>query len=113
MAEHYKLHQVREMAENDEDFVVALVSAFIEEVPVEAERLRNAVPERDYYETYQAAHKIKPTIMLFELGVYDDLIEVQDWGKYEQDDKNIDNQLQKVLTAIENATNEIKADFGL
>ena len=33
--------------------------------------------------------------------------------KFEQADKNIDAQLQKVLTAVENATNEIKADFGL
>ncbi|APY07629.1 Hpt domain-containing protein [Winogradskyella sp. J14-2] len=113
MAEHYKLNRVREMADNDEDFVMALAAAFIEEVPEDAERLRKAVPEGDYYETYQAAHKMKPTIELFELGVYDELIEVQDWGKFEQADKNIDAQLQMVLTAVENATNEIKADFGL
>ncbi|WP_138434592.1 Hpt domain-containing protein [Winogradskyella algicola] len=113
MAEHYKLNRVREMADNDEDFVMALAAAFIEEVPEDAERLRKAVPESDYYETYQAAHKMKPTIELFELGVYDELIEVQDWGKFEQADKNIDAQLQMVLTAVENATNEIKADFGL
>ncbi|MCT4629520.1 Hpt domain-containing protein [Winogradskyella sp.] len=113
MAEHYKLDRVREMADNDEDFVMALAAAFIEEVPGDAERLRKSVPEGDFYETYQAAHKMKPTIELFDLGVYDELIEVQDWGKFEQRDKNVDVQLQKVLTAVENATNEIKADFGL
>ncbi|WP_299363223.1 Hpt domain-containing protein [Winogradskyella sp.] len=113
MAKHYKLDRVREMADNDEDFVMALAAAFIEEVPEDAERLRKAVPEKDFYETYQAAHKMKPTIELFDLGVYDELIEVQDWGKYEQEDKNIETQLEKVLIAVENATNEIKADFGL
>ncbi|MDG4714389.1 MULTISPECIES: Hpt domain-containing protein [Winogradskyella] len=113
MAKHYRLDRVREMADNDEDFVMALAAAFIEEVPEDAERLRKAVPEGDFYETYQAAHKMKPTIELFDLGVYDALIEVQDWGKYEQEDKNIDAQLQIVLTAVENATNEIKSDFGL
>ena len=56
---------------------------------------------------------MKPTIDLFELGVLDTLIEVQDWGKYEESDKNISTQLQDVLTAVFNATNEIKADFGL
>ena len=40
----------------------ALAAAFIEEVPEDAERLRKAVPEKDFYETYQAAHKMKPTI---------------------------------------------------
>lgn len=113
MAEHYKLHRVRELAENDEDFVVALVGAFLEEVPEDAERLRKSVPARDYKETYQAAHKMKPTIDLFELGVYDQLIEVQDFGKFEQTDKDVSNQLQVLLTAIDNAVEEMKKDFGL
>ena len=113
MPQYYKLDRVRELAEGDEDFVAALAAAFIEEVPEDAERLKKSVPEHDYQEVYQAAHKMKPTIDLFELGVLDTLIEVQDWGKLEQSDKNVDGQLQTVLIAVENATNEIKADFGL
>jgi len=113
MAKYYKLEQVKDMADNDEDFIKALAAAFIEEVPEDAARLRKAVPEKDYQETYQAAHKMKPTIQLFDLGIYDALIEVQDWGKFEQTDKDIDQQLQIVLTAVENATEEIKKDFGL
>ena len=113
MSQHYQLHRVREMADNDEDFVAAIAAAFLEEVPEDAERLRTAVPAKDYKEVYQAAHKMKPTIDLFELGVLDSLIEVQDWGKYEQTDKNVDQQLITVLTAVDSAVNEIKADFGL
>ena len=56
---------------------------------------------------------MKPTVDLFELGILDKLIEVQDWGKFEKSDENVDAQLQIVLTAVENATNEIKADFNL
>jgi HPt (histidine-containing phosphotransfer) domain-containing protein len=113
MPQYYKLDRIREMADNDEDFVEAIAAAFIDEVPEDAARLKKSVPESDYQEVYQAAHKMKPTIDLFELGVLDALIEVQDWGKFEQSDKNVDAQLQTVLTAVENATNEIKADFGL
>ena len=113
MSEYYKLERVRELAEGDEDFVAALAAAFIEEVPEDAARLRRAVPEGDYKETYQAAHKMKPTVDLFELGVLDTLIEVQDWGKYEESGKDVTAQLQIVLTAVENATNAIKSDFGL
>lgn len=113
MSQHYKLERVREMADGDEDFVAALAAAFLEEVPEDAERLRTAVPAKDYKEVYQAAHKMKPTIDLFELGVLDTLIEVQDWGKFEQTDKNVDEQLIVVLTAVDNAVYEIKSDFGL
>jgi HPt (histidine-containing phosphotransfer) domain-containing protein len=113
MSEHYKLHRVREMADGDEEFVAALAAAFIEEVPEDSERLRKAVPEGDYYETYQAAHKMKPTIDLFELGVLEALIVVQDWGKNEEGEKDVTAQLQIVLIAVEKATNEIKSDYGL
>lgn len=113
MEEHYKLFRVRELADNDEDFIAALAAAFIEEVPVDAERLKKAVAEKDYYDTYQAAHKMKPTIDLFELGVLDTLIEVQDWGKFEKKDLDITTQLAIVISAVDKTTAEIKSDFNL
>ncbi|MEZ4793169.1 MAG: Hpt domain-containing protein [Gelidibacter sp.] len=114
MEKHYKLFRVRELADGDDDFVMALASAFLEEVPEDAARLKKAVAEKDYYTTYQAAHKMKPTIDLFELGVLSDLIEVQDWGKFEnQGNLDVSDQLKVVLSAVEKATEEIKADFNL
>ncbi|WP_338357384.1 Hpt domain-containing protein [Yeosuana marina] len=113
MEQHYKLFRVRELADNDEDFIGALAQAFLEEVPEDAERLKKAVAEKDYYTAYQAAHKMKPTVDLFELGVLDILIEVQDWGKFEKRDLDITNQLEVVLNAVDLATNEIKSDFNL
>jgi len=50
---------------------------------------------------------------LFELGVLEALIVVQDWGKNEEGEKDVTAQLQIVLAAVENATNEIKSDYGL
>lgn len=113
METHYKLFRVRELADNDEDFVNALAAAFLEEVPEDATRLQTAVAEKDYYNAYQAAHKMKPTIDLFELGVLQDLIEVQDWGKFEKKGEDISKQLQLVLEAVENASEEIRKDFNL
>ena len=113
MEENYKLYRVRELADNDEDFVMALAQAFLEEVPVDAERLKVAVAENDYYNAYQAAHKMKPTVDLFELGVLQDLIVVQDWGKFEKSDEDVTKELNVVLEAIEQASAEIKKDFDL
>lgn len=113
MEQHYKLYRVREMADGDEDFIAALAAAFLEEVPEDAERLEKAVADKDYYTAYQAAHKMKPTIDLFELGVLSNLIEVQDWGKFEKTGLDISQQLQTVLAAVDLAVEEIKADFGL
>ncbi|GGG53754.1 Hpt domain-containing protein [Bizionia arctica] len=113
MEQHYKLFRVRELADGDEDFVKALAEAFLGEVPEDAERLRVAVSEKDYYNTYQAAHKMKPTIDMFELGVLQELIEVQDWGKFEKTGLDISEKLEIVITAIKNTSEEMKADFNL
>lgn len=113
MEQHYKLFRVRELADNDEDFIATLAEAFLEEVPEDTERLKKAVADKDYYNAYQAAHKMKPTVDLFELGVLDILIEVQDWGKFEKRDMDISAQLAIVISAVDNAVAEIKSDFNL
>jgi hypothetical protein len=113
MEQHYKLFRLRELADGDEDFVKALAEAFLGEVPEDAETLKNAVANKDYYTAYQAAHKMKPTVDMFELGVLPDLIEVQDWGKFEKTGMDISEKLEIVLTAIKNASEELKADFNL
>ncbi|MFL1011329.1 Hpt domain-containing protein [Flavisericum labens] len=110
---NYKLHRVRELADNDEDFVKTLAETFLEEVSEDADRLKKAVAEEDYHNAYQAAHKMKPTIDLFELGVLDTLIEVQDWGKFEKRDMDITKELEIVLSAVDKALAEIKSDFKL
>ena len=113
MEQHYKLDRVRELADNDTDFIETLAMTFVEEVPEDALLLQTAVVSKDYLATYKSAHKMKPTIDLFELGVLDELIEVQDWGKFEQRDKDINENLEIVLNAVERAVKEIKSDFNL
>ena len=113
MEKHYKLVKIRELADNDQEFIDTLAMTFLEEVPEDARLLKVAVESKDYLAAYRTAHKMKPTIDLFGLGVLEDLIEVQDWGKFEQKDKDITAQLNIVLTAIENASTEIKEDFSL
>lgn len=113
MEQYYKLDRVRELADNDAEFIETLAMTFLEEVPEDARLLQTAVISKDYLATYKSAHKMKPTIDLFELGILDDLIEVQDWGKFEQRDKDISEKLEIVLNAVEKAAAEIKADFNL
>jgi HPt (histidine-containing phosphotransfer) domain-containing protein len=113
MEQHYKLFRIRELADNDEDFILVLAQTFLEEVPVDAKRLKEAVENKNYAEAYQAAHKMKPTVDLFELGVLNDLIEVQDWGKFTKTDVDITHKLEIVLNAVEQASDELRSDFNI
>ncbi|MDX1278109.1 Hpt domain-containing protein [Oceanihabitans sediminis] len=113
MEQYYKLYRVRELADGDESFVSLLAKTFLEEVPADAKILKEAVENENYLAAYQVAHKMKPTIDMFELGVLDCLIEVQDWGKFEKKDVNILPHLKVVLAAIDQASKEIRADFKI
>ena len=113
MEQYYKLDRVRELADNDQEFIYALASTFLEEVPEDLKGLKVAVQTKDYYNTYQLAHKLKPTVDLFELGILDDVIVVQDWGKLEQVNVDITPVFNKVVAAIEAAVSEIKSDFDI
>ena len=113
MEQHYKLFRVRELAEGDEEFINILAQTFLEEVPADANALKESVENNNHQATYQVAHKMKPTIDMFELGVLEVLIEVQDWGKFEKKDIDIIPKLQIVLAAVEQASNEIRSDFNL
>lgn len=113
MEQHYKLTKIRELSDNDQDFIEALVATFIDEVPPDAQILEESVKAKNYLATYKTAHKMKPTVDMFDLGVLDDLIEIQDWGKFEKTDLDVTDKLELVMSAIKNATAEIKADFGL
>ncbi|MFD2823266.1 Hpt domain-containing protein [Lacinutrix iliipiscaria] len=113
MEQHYKLFRVRELADGDQEFINVLAQTFLEEVPVDAARLKEAVENNNHLATYQTAHKMKPTIDMFELGVLDTLIEVQDWGKFEKKEIDILPKLAIVLSAVEQAANEIRSDFNL
>ena len=113
MEQHYKLFRVRELADGDEAFINILAQTFLEEVPSDAQVLKESVENNNHLATYQIAHKMKPTIDMFELGVLEILIEVQDWGKHEIQDVDILPKLHIVLAAVELASNEIRSDFNL
>jgi len=113
MEKHYDLIKIRALADNDQDFINTLAMAFLEEVPEDARLLKIAVDSKDYLAAYRTAHKMKPTIDLFGLGVLEDLIEVQDWGRLEQREIDIIPKLDIVLAAIEKAKVEITEDFNL
>lgn len=115
MEQHYKLYRLRELADNDDSFILALAETFLEEVPADAVLLKQAVENENKPQTYQVAHKMKPTIDVFELGVLDKLLEIEQWakGNTTANSNAISTQLKTVLEAIEKATNEIKSDFNL
>jgi len=55
MEQYYKLDRVRELADNDTDFIKTLAMTFVEEVPEDTLLLQTAVVSKDYLAAYKSA----------------------------------------------------------
>lgn len=113
MEVNYKLNNVRELAGGDESFIADIAAAFVEEVPEAIALIKEGLAKKNYEQVYQNAHKIKPTIQMFELPIYNEIIVIQDWGKFEQAGKDVSKTFNKVNILIQAVTKELKSDFNL
>lgn len=111
MGTFYDLKKVKDIAQDDHDFIKVIVSTFLEEMPRDAELLRESYIKKDYEQVYQFAHKIKPTVDLFGLGVLDEIIAIQDWGRDEKKEVSIDSQINTVLSRINEAVTELMKKY--
>jgi len=113
MEVNYKLDKVRELASGDEDFTAAIAAAFLEEVPEAITKINEGIGKKDFYQVYQNAHKIKPTIQMFDIAILDDVLVIQDWGKFEKTNDDVSVEQERVNAVIKAVVLELKSDFSL
>lgn len=113
MEKHYKLFKINELADGDQDFVKTIAIAFTEEVPADILKLKEAVQQNDFESAYQLAHKLKPTIALFQLDASSTLLEIEKWGKRELELEDVLLKLDEVVSVVELTIAEIKEDFKI
>ncbi|TXK74259.1 Hpt domain-containing protein [Mesonia sp. HuA40] len=80
----YNLDDVREMAAGDSDFIKEIVHAFLEEVPIDITQLYEAVQNENKPMVYAIAHKVKPNLQLFGLGLSHEIKQLEGWGKEQE-----------------------------
>jgi hypothetical protein len=114
MEVNYKLDNVHEIAGGDLEFVKAVAQSFVEEIPADLSVLKEAIGDKNFTMVHQIAHKMKSTIDMFKVGILEDLIVVQDWGKYEgKEPEDVQLIFAKVEAVINTAVKELQSDFDL
>ncbi len=105
----YSLKSVLELADGDESFVRVLVDTFLEEIPIDLQKMSDAVEKNDANNAYQSAHKMKPNFLLFGIDVVDHVRLIESWseGEIEQDEAKpslsyIKDMAYKALKQLEN-----------
>lgn len=110
----YSLDKINEMADGDGDFIMAVISVFLEEVPEDLEALENAITVKDFNQIYKMAHKIKPNVDL--LGMEQtraNALEIETLGKTESSFEAIQSKFPLLKKDIEQVVLELKKDFDI
>ncbi len=110
----YSLDKVNEMAEGDQDFILSVVSVFLEEVPTDLAALEIAIAEKNFEQVYKLSHKIKPNVDL--LGMEQTratALELETLGKNEGNLDEIESKFPLLKKDVEQVVSELQKDFGL
>ncbi|WP_420593390.1 Hpt domain-containing protein [Robiginitalea biformata] len=110
----YNLDKINEMADGDSDFVLSVVSVFLEEVPVDLSELETAIAASNYEQVYKLAHKIKPNVDL--LGMEQTraiALEIETLGKSEGNMETIRERFPVLKRDVEQVIGELRNDFDV
>ncbi len=110
----YSLDKIKEMAEGDEDFVLSVISVFLDEVPQDLEALETAIAKGNYDNVYKLAHKIKPNVDL--LGMEQTratALEIETLGKSADNRQAIEEKFPLLKKDVLQVISELKKDFEL
>ena len=110
----YNLDKINEMAEGDEDFILSVVSVFLEEVPEDLNALEDAIAAKDFEQIYKMAHKIKPNVDL--LGMEQaraNALEIETLGKTDGSLDAIRAKFPLLKKDVEQVISELQKDFDV
>lgn len=110
----YTLDKINEMAEGDQDFVLSVISVFLEEVPEDISALEGAIATEDFEQIGKMAHKIKPNVDLLGMeqtraNAYD----LEQLGKNCGSLEEIKTKFPILKKDVEQVISELKKDFSL
>lgn len=108
----YSLDKLNEMADGDNDFVLSVITVFLEEVPQDLEDLEKAIDQGDYENVYMLAHKIKPNVDI--LGMEQTraiALEIETLGKDEKNKDLIEEKFPTLKKDIHQVIGELRKDF--
>ena len=114
MALHYNLAKVYPLSDNDPEFVLQIVTLFVNEIPEDLAEIKEGIKKKDHKHAYFYAHKVKPSLDLLGLNqAFEEILLVEAWTKREGKRKEINDTYDSIELQIEKAVKEISKDFNL
>lgn len=111
MSVHYSKDSLREVAGDDEDFMIIVAQTFLQEIPPDLAALEEAVENENKDLAYQFSHKMKPNLEMFGIEVQKDIICIENWTKSSKKKLSIAGNIENLSEVLTNVFKELKEDF--
>jgi len=111
MSKGYSLESVNELSGGDDEFIIVLVQTFLEEIPPDLAAMEKSVSDNDPKTAYQYAHKMKPNLQLFGIDLLKEIKQIESWSKSGKSQAEIEPILNHIVTTVNGAIEDLKADF--
>ena len=110
----YSLDKINEMADGDQEFILSIVSVFLDEVPNDLQSLEEAVDSGDFEQIYKLSHKIKPNVDLLGMEATRVLaLEMETMGKNRADLPGIRERFPSFKRDVLQVISELRNDFNI
>jgi len=113
MNKNYSIDSLRQIADNDEDFMSIVAKTFLEEIPPDLESLEEAIENNNKELAYQFAHKMKPNLEMFGIDVAKDVSSIENWTKTSKDVRTVESNIERLSNVLKAVFGELKEEFSL
>ena len=111
---YYSLKQIEQLSAGNNDFFDNMIQVFLQETPLQIKQMQELLKDNDYYKVGRLAHKMKPTIDMFEMTDLKTLIR-----ELESESKNdvieplsISQKVDFIVQRLNLIVEDIQARFG-
>ena len=111
MTKYYTRENLEEIAEGDQEFIMILAKAFLEEIPPDLNSMEEAIQNENRELAYQFAHKMKPNIEMFGIDALKDITSIEIWSKTSKNKASVMPHLENVISILNHVFDELRQDF--
>ena len=113
MDRNYSIDSLKEMAEDDHEFMTIVAKTFLDEIPPDLKAMGEAIKNNNRELAYQFAHKMKPNLEMFGIDVINDITSIESWTRTLKSATSISSNIDHVTSTVEKVLDELKEDFNL
>lgn len=114
MPKTYDISQLSELSAGSEEFILDVITAFVEHGPIHVKEIKDAFDREDYKGVGAAAHKLKPSFALINvMKLEKDIKLIEKYGKEETNIDKLDGLINNVVNYSQKVFDEIKKDYKL